>query len=280
MDRVEYIATAGAELRRNMRGRNVDVRYLLMPGITPLPILAVTAATVVCVAACGSNNQHAATPTSSAHPTSSASPSPSPPHPGTDHVEGMITSFSGNTISLRLRQGTATVDFAPSTEIIETTPAQLSDVTPNSCVDVRPAPQSPAGTVTAQSVTISPVVDGNCPPPPGPAGTAPSVPSSGAPAPGVNGKVDSVSGNTITIAGAGPNGPATQTKVTVTDTTSYSKETPADTEALTSGKCMSAVGTKDNNGVLQATTIDLEPCPPMGRPHRRFPHIPLPHHHH
>jgi len=31
---------------------------------------------------------------------------------------------------------------------------------------------------------------------------------------------------------------------------------------------------------LQATTIDLEPCPPMGRPHHHF-HLPWwPHHHH
>ncbi|MBV9351540.1 MAG: hypothetical protein JOZ23_08385, partial [Mycobacterium sp.] len=85
-----------------------------------------TAATVVCVAACGSSNhQNTGKPTSSLRPTSSAPTSPPAPPKPTDHVEGMISSFSGNTIDLRLRQGTATVDFSPSTEIIETTPAQL-----------------------------------------------------------------------------------------------------------------------------------------------------------
>jgi hypothetical protein len=187
----------------------------------------------------------------------------------------MISTFEGNTIGLRTREGTATVDFSPSTEIIETTPGQLSDVTPGSCVEVRPAPQSAPGAVTAQSVSVSPAVDGKCPPlapEPGPAS-----PSSGAPAPAVAGKVDAVADNTLTVAnGAGP-----QTTVTVTDTTTYSKATPADTEALTAGKCLSAEGTKNSSGALQATMIDLQPCPPMGRPRHRL-HLPfhLPHRHH
>jgi hypothetical protein len=42
---------------------------------------------------------------------------------------------------------------------------------------------------------------------------------------------------------------------------------------------MAAQGT-NHGGVLQASTIDLEPCPPMGRAHHHF-HIPfLPHHRH
>jgi hypothetical protein len=193
----------------------------------------------------------------------------------------MISTFQGNTIGLRTREGTATVDFSPSTEIIETTPGQLSDVTPGSCVEVHPAPQSTPDAMTAQSVSVSPAVEGKCPPPPpepGPAGAPP--PPGGGPAanPGVDGKVDSVSDNTITVASA--TGP--QTKVTVTDTTSYSKVTPVDTEALTNGKCLSAEGTKNGSGVLQATMIDLQPCPPMGgRPRHRL-HLPfhLPHRHH
>ena len=48
---------------------------------------------------------------------------------------------------------------------------------------------------------------------------------------------------------------------------------------------MSADGIKNDQGVIQAMTIDMQPCPPMGgRPHRpipipHIPHIPLPHHH-
>ena len=257
------------------------------PRITRLALLAVAAATVLSVAACGtSNNQNAGKPTSSARATSSAPPSPpSAPPARIDHVEGMISSVSGDTINLKLRQGTATVDFTPSTKITEVSSAQLSDVTTGSCVKVEPGQASDGGAPTAQSVLITPAVDGKCPPPPesapGPAGAAPSPPSS-APAgnPGVNGKVDSVSGNTITVATTEANGNTTHTDVTVTDLTTYTKQLPADANAITQGKCMSAEGADNDSGVLQATTIELQSCPPLGGPRRRLPHIPLPHHHH
>jgi hypothetical protein len=248
----------------------------------PLTV-AVTAAVVVGAAACGSSSDHnAAKPgppsASPAHP--APPPAPPPPPPPSDYVEGMINTFQGNTIGLRTRQGTATVDFSPSTEIIETTPGQLSDVVPGSCVEVHPAPQNNPGAITAQSVSVSPAVEGKCPPPPPEPGPAGAPPPAGGPAanPGVDGKVDSVSNNTITV--ANPTGPPTN--VTVTDTTTYSKVTPVDTDALTNGKCLSAEGTKNGTGVLQATMIDLQPCPPMGgRPRHRL-HLPfhLPHRHH
>ncbi len=190
----------------------------------------------------------------------------------------MISTFEGNTLGLRTRGGTATVDLSPSTEIIETTPGQLSDVVAGSCVDVHPAPQSAPGTVTAQSVTVSPAVEGRCPPPtpePGGAGSAPPTGGAPAPPPGVDGKVDSVTDNVITVAGT------PQAKVTVNDTTTYAKAAAVGTEALTSGKCLSAEGTKNSSGALQATMIDLQPCPPLGRPRHRL-HLPfhLPHRHH
>jgi hypothetical protein len=251
-------------------------------------ILAVSGATALSVAACGtSHNENVQKPTASARPTTSAPTSPpSAPIPaeGKDHVEGLIRSVSGNVVELTQRNRTpATVDFTSSTRVIETTPAQLTDVTAGSCVDVEPTREGAptGGAISAQSVTISPAVDGKCPPPtppaPGSAGTPPPPPAApAAPAenPGVYGTVAFVSGNMIAVTSAGGN--ATQ-DVTVTDTTSYTKQTPATTQAITQGKCMAAQGTTDNRGVLQATTIDLEPCPPLGRPHHHFPH--LPHHH-
>ncbi len=194
----------------------------------------------------------------------------------------MITSVSGSTIGLRLRQGTGSVDFTPSTKVVESSPAQLSDVTPGSCIAVLPDPGSAPGSITAKSVIVSSAIEGKCPPPVIPSGAAPAAPS-GSPAAnsGVQGKVDTVSGNAISIIPEA-NG-NTRTNVSVTDTTSYTKQAATDTEALTSGRCMSADGAKNDGGVIQAVTIDLQPCPPMGgRPHHRFPsipHIPLPHHH-
>ena len=238
------------------------------PRLTELAILGVIVVIALCVAMCGpsnstSNNSNTGKPTVSAVPPSSAPsaappPGPAPPPVGKDYVEGLVESVSGNTIALRTRTGSATVDFTPSTRVVEVTPAQLTDVTPGSCVNVRATPQSaPAGGagITAQAVTITAAIDGNCPPPPGFFGT-----------------VTSVSGNTIAVSGMGPGGQTAPTNVTVANTTSYSKQTASSTQAIVHGKCMGAQGTQDA-GVLHATTISLAGCPPMGRPH---PHLHLP----
>jgi hypothetical protein len=237
--------------------------------LTQFAILGVIVVIALCVAMCGPSNNTSSTsnsvkPTVSAVPPSPAPsaappPAPAPPPVGKDYVEGLVESVSGNTIQLRTRTGSATVDFTPSTRVAEVTPAQLTDVTPGSCINVRATPQSaPAGGagITAQAVTITGAIDGKCPPPAGFFGT-----------------VTSVSGNTIAVNGMGPGGPTTPTNVTVANTTSYSKQTPSSTQAIVHGKCMGAQGTQDA-GVLHATTISLEGCPPMGRPH---PHLHLPH---
>ena len=66
------------------------------------------------------------------------------------------------------------------------------------------------------------------------------------------------------------------TTATVIDTTTYTKHAVTNAQAIQQGKCLAAQGTL-NAGVLQAATIDLEPCPPMGGGHHRF-HLPgLPH---
>ena len=225
------------------------------------------AAIVLGVAMCGpshNSSDNTGKPTVSATappPTPNAAPPPAPPA-AKDYVEGLVESVSGGTIALRTRTGSATVDFSPHTRVVEQTPAQLTDVTPGSCINVRATPQSapPPAAITAQSVTITPAVDGKCPPPAGYYGT-----------------VNSVSGNTIAVSGLGP----TPTNVTVADSTTYAKQTPSSSDAIANGKCMGAQGTNDG-GALQAMTIALQACPPMGRPHHHFPIPPihLPFHHH
>lgn len=247
-------------------------------------ILAVAAITALSAAACGTskspNSENTGKPTSSARPTTSVPTPAPPPNAGIGNVEGMVSSVSGNTIHLRLRDGTATVNFSPTTTVTEVSSAQLTDVTVGSCVDVEPTPETAqaAGGVTAQSVTISPAVDGKCPPAPTAASTPPPA-SPGAPAenPAHYGMVSSVSGNTITLTNSGGKSP--QTNVTVIDTTTYVKQLPSNTQAITQGKCLAAQG-PDEGGVVQATTIELQACPPMGRPHHRIPLPHLPHHHH
>ncbi|MGD1253720.1 DUF5666 domain-containing protein [Mycobacterium seoulense] len=235
------------------------------PRLARLALVAVIAVILLGVAMCRSSdtttgNTAKPTPAAAAPPSAappSAAPPPAPPPVGKDYVEGMVQSVAGDKIQLRTRSGSATVDFAPATPVFQVAPANLPDVTPGSCVNVRATPQSsPAAGVTAQTVVITTAVDGKCPPPAGFYGT-----------------VASVSGNTIAVNGIGPGGPTT---VTVTDATSYKKQTISNTQAITNGTCMGAQGTNDG-GALQATTISLQACPPMGHPHHHLhlPHLPF-----
>jgi hypothetical protein len=172
----------------------------------------------------------------------------------------MVQSNSNGTVALRTRTGSATIDYTPQTRVVDVTPAKLADVTPGSCVNVKATPQSapPPGAITAQAVTVTQPADGKCPPPAGFYGT-----------------VASVSGNTIAINGLGPGGPGGPTDVTVADSTSYQRQTPSDTQAITNGKCIGAQGTQDG-GVLHAAMISVQTCPPMGHPHHHLhlPHLP------
>lgn len=242
------------------------------PGVTRLGLVAVVGLIAIGVAMCGpsDNSQNSATsgpstvsavPPSAAAPNAAPPPGPPAPPPAKDYVEGMIQKVSGQTVALRTRTGSATVDFSPQTRVVDVSPAQLADVTPGSCVNVKATPQSAptGGAITAQTVTITPSADGKCPPPTGFYGT-----------------VASVSGNTIAVNGLGPGGPGAPTNVTVANATSYQRQTPSDTRAIVNGKCMGAQGTEDA-GVLHAVMISLETCPPMGRPHHHLhlPHLPF-----
>ena len=147
-------------------------------------------------------------------------------------------------------RGNATVDFGGSTKVTETGPAALTDVTAGSCVSVRPQEAGQGGQpITAASVRVSPAVDGKCP----------QAKESGKRS-GVQGSVASVAGNTINVTSTDASGNATQTAVTVSDKTKYNKQAAADTQAISAGKCLTAKGTQDSGGALQATTIDLRPA--------------------
>ncbi len=238
------------------------------PRLAQVAFVGVITVIALSVAMCHSDRtaSNSSKPTVTALPPSPAPGTPSPPAPPPppvpkDYVEGLVESVSGGTIQLRTRTGSATVDFSPSTRVVEVTPAKLADVTPGSCVNVRATPQSAptGGSITAQAVTVTSAVDGKCPPPAGFYGT-----------------VSSVSGNTIAVSGMGPQ--PTPTTVTVANSTSYQKQTPSDSRAIANGKCMGAQGTQDA-GVLHAMTISLQACPPMGHPHHHLPHLPhLPFH--
>lgn len=236
---------------------------------TQVALGAVVAFLALCVAVHGSSHDAStgsAPPAATALPPapapSAAPPTPPPPPVGKDYVEGMVQSNTDGTVALRTRTGSATVGYAPQTRVVDVTPASLADVTPGSCVNVRATPQSatPPGTISAQAVTVIASAGGKCPPPVGFYGT-----------------VASVSGTTIAVNGLGPAGPGASTNVTVTESTSYQRQTPTDAQTITEGKCIGAQGTQDG-GVLRAEMISVETCPPMGHPHHHL-HLPRLHFH-
>jgi hypothetical protein len=189
----------------------------------------------------------------------------------------MVRSTSAGVIQLRTRGGAATVDFSPKTMVTEAGPAQLTDVTPGSCLSVHAAPQSAPGAMAAQTVLISPPVGNAClPPPEANSGGAPPPPAGAPPAKptGLFGQVTSVAGNTIVVNTLEPGGHVTPANVTVSPATSYSKDAVTNGQAIVDGKCLAAQGTEGNGG-LQATAISLQPCPPMGEHHHHLPHLPI-----
>jgi hypothetical protein len=227
-----------------------------------LAIFAVTGVAALSIAACSSSNNSSSTTSPISPSTGVASPTttssaPAPPN-GESQVRGLIASVAGNAAQVTRQNGNATVDFTGSTKVTEVTPAALTDVATGSCVSVRPQQGGQGGQpITAASVRVSPAVDGKCP-----QGRESAKRSA------VDGAVASVAGNTITVTSSN----ATQTAVTVTDKTKYTKQGAANTQAISAGKCMTAKGTQDSGGALQATTIDLRPahdgkCPGEAKPH-------------
>ena len=247
------------------------------PRLSRVAILAVTGAAALSVAACSSTSAPPSGTTSpstvvasptTAPTTTSATPSPS----GEAEVSGLIASVANNSAQVTQKGGNATVNFGESTKVTEITAAALTDVTAGSCVSVRTTHDSRGGRpVTAASVHVSPAVDGKCPQGKEPAPSSTTTPSSSpsattqpssSPSPpgkksSIAGAVASVSGNTIKITSTDASGNTSQTAVTVNDRTKYTKQAPANTQAITQGKCITAKGTKDSGGALQATTIDL-----------------------
>jgi Domain of unknown function (DUF5666) len=231
-------------------------------------LFAVTGAAALSLAACGNSSETKpapATPSSNA-PTSST---PSASGKGHDWVKGLIDSVNGSTIQVTAKSGPTTVDFSPSTRVGVITPAQLTDVTAGSCVWVHPDHEADApagGAINARKVKVSSAVDGKCPGPEKPAGEKShhQIPP--------HGQVASVTGNTITLNGTDAQGNPSTTTVNVTDTTKYSKETPADASAIAQGKCLVAHGTRDGSNALQATNINVQDavngsCPEHGGKH-------------
>ena len=217
-------------------------------------VLAVAGAIALSVGACSKSHDE-----KSSAPSSGASSPAASKGKNKDSVHGQVASVSGNAVQVTEASGTATVDVNPKAKITEYSKAQLTDVAAGNCVRVvaKPAPGGPA---TAISVQLNPPAgDGKCPQPkpaaaPGPEKPFPAV-----------GTVSSVEGNSIKVADIDANGNPSQTEVTVTDKTLYSKGVTATSQAVAQGKCITATGTLDGGGTLQANAVTLAPANAKGQ---------------
>lgn len=167
-------------------------------------------------------------------------------HAEGDRVIGSVSSVSDNTFEVARPAGTATVALTESTRIFESVPAQRGEITAGTCIKAGATPEGAAdGAITAKFVAISTPVDGQC-----------SQRPAGSEAPkahrGVRGVVESVSGDTVTV--SGPSGPTT---VTLNDSTHYRRMVGVSAPSISAGKCVAARGSKDGEGVLQATKVTV-----------------------
>jgi hypothetical protein len=145
------------------------------------------------------------------------------------------------------------VAFAPSTKIMELTPANLTDITVGQCVTIRPASGAEGGTVAADAVVVGASSGGQCQK----TGGADNAGLPSSPLGGFRGTVDSVSEKTIVLATVAADGSATKSTVQVNDTTLIADRHKVNGDAIVEGKCIIAGGTTDTGGTLQALTINL-----------------------
>jgi uncharacterized protein DUF5666 len=129
-----------------------------------------------------------------------------------------------------------------SAQIAQMSPAQLTDVTVNSCVRIRPT-RDTAGSQNpvARMVLIGTPANGQCGSSAPPNSTEPEHA-------GLRGTVTAVGAGTLTMDAV---------TVTVNDATRYVKRSAATVQTVANGQCLTARGTNDASGTLQATTATV-----------------------
>jgi hypothetical protein len=196
-------------------------------------------------------------------------------------VMGKVAAVTDRTAQVQGLQGQVAVSWTAATTFTAQVGAALSDVKVGDCVFVAPSGQdssagaTPATSVTAASVRISPATDGTCGPTgrgpdggPGPQlqGPPPSAAPQGGQRPqvrgfgGAVGKVTAVSATGFTVAAATPRADGqtpgtTSVTVTVGADTTYTTTAKGSAGDVKVGVCVQAEGTTDDTGAVSATRI-------------------------
>ena len=221
--------------------------------ITRCTILAVVGVTTLSAVACGSADTKAVG--SSPLPSTTSAVASQTPEKinGEDEVVGSIASVSGNRIEVSGPSGAASVQFSPSTKIMELTPAKPTDITPGLCVTIRPASGAEGAAVTADAVVVGASSGGQCQK----TGGADNAGLPRSPLGGFRGTVDSIDDKTMLVSTHGTDGGSTKTTVEYNDLTLFADRHRVNADAVVEGKCIIAGGTNDTGGVLQAQTINM-----------------------
>ena len=205
---------------------------------------------------------------------SSAPPSSAAANPARGGAAGQLVQVKGNLLTLSTANGDLAVAYSSATVITTSTTGSAGDIVSGTCVFIAGTKDS-AGTITARTVRLSKAVNGACPAGGRPGGFVPggsprAFPSgagrpSGAPAPNpnaafVNGLVTAVTGTTVTVQSAA----GTTSPVTVPTTLPVTEASDGTAADLTIDSCVRATGQKDSSGVVQATSLTVQPTNASG----------------
>jgi hypothetical protein len=226
----------------------------------------------VLLAACGATSSAS---TTAGRPSPSGSPESRAAGQGVfgAGVTGKIVQLTATQLQLNGQGGSATVDYAADTPVLQTAAGSLSDVSAGVCVAATGQPAA-GGVVDATILSVMLNMNGQCTGAGLPGG---GVRLGGSPLPGasprprgspgalgggtaVRGKVTAVSGSSLTVQ------PATGSPVTV-DVTSSTRITRIEQGAITQlavGQCVTASGQRDATGAVQARQITVFPAGPAG----------------
>ena len=230
-----------------------------------IPAIAVAAAGVFTLAACGAAASAAK---------SSTTPSPGAGNAFRNGASGQLVQINGQTLILTGPNGDITVMYTSATTFTKTSIASLADITRGTCI-LATGQKNAAGAVTATTVLISPKTSTGCAarnfgPSPGPGASprpafsprpgATPRPNGQANATFVTGQVTAVTGPSVTVL-TQTNGSQT---VTVASAATVTQSATVLASALQNGQCVRANGSTDATGNVQATSITITPAGPSG----------------
>ena len=210
----------------------------------PPALFSVFLTTVFLLSACGGSEQ--TSPSDSASQDSASSNETPSSRDG--RATGRVDSVSDNSITISAKEGPTNVALSKSTRIFRNSPALLTDISVGTCVDIAHRAAEPGSSQPpARRITITGTSDGRpC--------------RQGSSATGMRGAVTSIEGPTVSVAYS----PEAPTAVPVNEKTQYLRQAAVTAQDITQGACLTAVGTLEPGGTLQATTATVGMPPASG----------------